>query len=142
MQREVNKLVKSCQTCQVSKESATNAELYSPLPIPERPRTNGSMDFVLGLPKTQKGNDSIFVIVYGSNPCAPLDLAPILDMKRMHTTTEDLMAQVQGDHKLTIQKLQESTAKYNASADKKRRAVEFEEGDFVWAILTKDRFPM
>jgi hypothetical protein len=142
MRREVNKLVKSCQTCQVSKESATNAELYSPLPIPERPWTNGSMDFVLGLPKTQKGNDSIFVIVYGSNPCAPLDLAPILDMKRMHTTTEDLMAQVQGDHKLTIQKLQESTAKYNARADKKRRAVEFEEGDFVWAILTKDRFPM
>jgi hypothetical protein len=43
---------------------------------------------------------------------------------------------------LTIQKLQESTAKYNASADKKRRAVEFEEGDFVWAILTIDRFSM
>jgi hypothetical protein len=67
------------------------------------------MDFVLGLPKTQK---------------------------------EDLMAQIQGGHKLTIQKLQESTAKYKASADKKRRAVEFEEGDFMWAILTKNRFPM
>jgi hypothetical protein len=38
--------------------------------------------------------------------------------------------------------LEESTAKYKASADKRRRAVEFEEGDFVWAILTKDRFPM
>ena len=28
------------------------------------------------------------------------------------------------------------------SADKKRRAVEFEEGDFVWGILIKDRFMM
>jgi hypothetical protein len=38
--------------------------------------------------------------------------------------------------------LQESTTKYKASASKKSRAVEFEEGDFVWAILTKDIFPM
>jgi hypothetical protein len=85
---------------------------------------------------------SPFTIIYGSNPRAPLDLAPIPDMMRTNTTAEDLMIQIQGGHKLTIQKLQESTTKYKASADKKRRAVEFEEGDFVWAILTKDRFPM
>jgi hypothetical protein len=85
---------------------------------------------------------SPFTIIYGSNPRAPLDLAPIPDMMRTNTTAEDLMIQIQEGHKLTIQKLQESTAKYKASADKKRRAVEFEEGDFVWAILTKDRFPV
>jgi hypothetical protein len=61
-------------------------------------------------------------------------------MMRISTTTEDLMIQIQGGHKLTIQKLEESTTKYKARADKKRRAVEFEEGDFVWAILMKDRF--
>jgi hypothetical protein len=38
--------------------------------------------------------------------------------------------------------LQESTTKYKESADKKRRAVQFQVGDFVWAILTKDRFPV
>ena len=85
---------------------------------------------------------SPFTIIYGNNPHAPLDLAPIPDMKQTNTTAEDLMAQIQEGHKLTIQKLQESTAKYKASAEKKRRVVEFEEGDFVWAILTKDRFPM
>jgi hypothetical protein len=38
--------------------------------------------------------------------------------------------------------LQKSTTKYKASIDKKRQAVEFEEGDFMWAILSKDRFPV
>ena len=83
---------------------------------------------------------SLFTIIFGSNPHAPLDLAPIPDMKRTNMTAEDLIIQIQEGHKATIQKLQESTAKYKASADKKRRAIEFEEGDFVWAIWTKDRF--
>eukprot|EP00268_Persea_americana_P019914 TRINITY_DN20256_c0_g2_i1.p1 TRINITY_DN20256_c0_g2~~TRINITY_DN20256_c0_g2_i1.p1 ORF type:complete len:139 (-),score=22.65 TRINITY_DN20256_c0_g2_i1:41-457(-) len=38
------------------------------------------------------------------------------------------------------QNLLEATAKYKHAADKKRRLVEFDVGDFVWAILTKDQF--
>jgi hypothetical protein len=73
--------MKNGHICQVPKESATNVGLYSPLYILERLWTNGSMDFVLGIPRTQKGNDSTFVIIDRNNPRTPLYLAPISDMK-------------------------------------------------------------
>ena len=37
--------------------------LYTPITIHEKPWTDINMDFVLGLPKTMKGYDSIFFVV-------------------------------------------------------------------------------
>ncbi|GJR36947.1 putative nucleotidyltransferase, ribonuclease H [Tanacetum coccineum] len=55
MRKEVDRYVKRCRICQVSKGTATNAGLYMPLPVPLQLWVDISMDFVLGYPRTLKG---------------------------------------------------------------------------------------
>ncbi|GKD24681.1 retrotransposable element Tf2, partial [Tanacetum coccineum] len=55
--------VKECDACQRSKfDLAAYPGFLQPLPIPERIWTNISMDFIVGLPKSQ-GKSIIFVVV-------------------------------------------------------------------------------
>lgn len=63
MQADVRKFVESCVICQRAKGVTTNACLYQPLPIPNRPWDSININFVMGLPRTQKGFDSVFVVV-------------------------------------------------------------------------------
>ena len=63
MRRDVERLVARCTTCQKAKSRLGNHGLYMPLPVPSSPWHDISMDFVLGLPRTKKGRDSIFVVV-------------------------------------------------------------------------------
>jgi hypothetical protein len=63
MRRDVDRFVKRCITCNKSKSKLKPHGLYTPLPAPTTPWEDISMDFVLGLPRTKRGHDSIFVVV-------------------------------------------------------------------------------
>src|SRR5436189_927774 len=63
MRRDVERYVSRCTTCNKAKSRLNPHGLYMPLPVPSAPWEDISMDFVLGLPRTKKGRDSVFVVV-------------------------------------------------------------------------------
>lgn len=63
MKRDVERICEGCITCKQAKSRTQPHGLYTPLPVPSEPWVDISMDFVLGLPRTKKGRDSIFVVV-------------------------------------------------------------------------------
>jgi len=63
MKKDVHKHCTRCAACLQAKSKVMPHRLYTPLPIRSAPWVDISMDFVLGLPRTQRGVDSIFVVV-------------------------------------------------------------------------------
>ena len=63
MKVDVERICANCVACKQAKSTSKPHGLYQALPVPSSPWTDISMDFILGLPRSQRGNDSIFVIV-------------------------------------------------------------------------------
>jgi len=64
MSEDIQKYVSSCDQCQRNKSSNSKPHgLLMPLPIAQHPFHTVSMDFLLGLPRTTRGNDQILTIV-------------------------------------------------------------------------------
>jgi hypothetical protein len=63
MRRDVERYVSRCTTCNKAKSRLNPHGLYMPLSVPSVPWEDISMDFILGLPRTKRGRDNIFVVV-------------------------------------------------------------------------------
>jgi hypothetical protein len=63
MVRDVVRHLKQCQICHCAKSHKQNTGLYIPLPIPNAPWEDVSIDFVVGLPRTQRNKDFLMVVV-------------------------------------------------------------------------------
>ena len=64
MKKDVAEFVSRCLTCQqVKAEHKRPGGLLRPLPVPEWKWERITMDFVVGLPRSRRGSDAIWVIV-------------------------------------------------------------------------------
>ncbi|XP_074318036.1 uncharacterized protein LOC141654818 [Silene latifolia] len=62
MMGDVQNVLGDVQVCQMAKSSFQTGP-YIPLPVPSRPWEDVSMDFIVALPRTQRGKDSVMVVV-------------------------------------------------------------------------------
>nr|GEV33230.1 putative reverse transcriptase domain-containing protein [Tanacetum cinerariifolium] len=85
---------------------------------------------------------SPFQVVSTAQPRGPLDLMTLQVSSSVPKKVQDFVARLHDVHKVVHGNLVRANSKYKQDADHKRRHVDFEEGDFVWAVLTKDCFPV
>ncbi|GKF60948.1 hypothetical protein Tco_0177734 [Tanacetum coccineum] len=82
------------------------------------------------------------LVVYSAQPRGPLDLMSLPISGFVLKKVQDFVEGLREVHKVVRNNLVRANSKYKQDVDQKRRQVDFEAGDFVWAILIKDRFPV
>jgi hypothetical protein len=81
---------------------------------------------------------SPFQVVYGFNPCAPIDLFPLQPSKTTcfdASQQSEFILKMHETTKLNIEKMNE---KYQITGSKGQREVKLEPGDLVWLHLRKE----
>jgi len=75
MKHDVHSFCSKCITCKRAKSKSMHHGMFMPLPVPNSPWTNISMNFVLGLPRSKRGKDYVFVVLdrFSKIPCHKSD---------------------------------------------------------------------
>uniref|UniRef100_J3MSD0 Retrotransposon gag domain-containing protein n=1 Tax=Oryza brachyantha TaxID=4533 RepID=J3MSD0_ORYBR len=153
IRRDVERFVQLCTTCHKAKSKLNPHGLYTPLPTPSVPWEDIGMDFVLGLPRTKRGRDSIFVGVDRFSkmahfiPCHKSDDASHVatlffrDIERNNMDALKRAAFVKKIHEKTKEEIEKKAHSNAAKVNKHRKKVVYEPGDLVWVHLRKERFP-
>ena len=84
---------------------------------------------------------SPFHVVYGFVPRGSINLSIAPDQTRSHGRACDMIDDFANIHPKVKANLEVASSKYKAAADTRRRDVQFNVGNKVCAVLTKDRFP-
>ncbi|KAH9698029.1 hypothetical protein KPL71_023847 [Citrus sinensis] len=84
---------------------------------------------------------SPFEIVYGFNPLTPLDLLPLPIDERANMDGKKKAEFVKQLHERARQHIEKRTEQYATQANKGRKQVVFQPGDWVWVHIRKERFP-
>jgi hypothetical protein len=80
-------------------------------------------------------------LIYGSNPLTPIDLAPIEKVgQKTSVKAEERAAEIVKLHEKARAEIAKHNAEYVRNA-KRRKVVNFQEGDLVWVYIRKSRFP-
>ncbi|GJS08432.1 putative CCCH-type zinc finger family protein [Tanacetum coccineum] len=76
----------------------------------------------------------------GTQSCFSTLYHPVPD-KRKFVKADEFAEQIKNTYEQVRLQIEANNAKYKVAADAHRRRVLFKEGDYVWAVLTKDRLP-
>ncbi|KAL6585964.1 hypothetical protein OROMI_002608 [Orobanche minor] len=82
-----------------------------------------------------------FQVMYATTPLGLSDLILVPSPIRADSQAVDMIEALRGTRCAKFDQLVASNAAYKAGTNRHRRVVEFEPDDFVWAVLTWDRYP-
>ena len=84
---------------------------------------------------------SPFQVVYGFNPCAPIDLLSLPQSIQLNSDATSRAEWILKLHELTKTNIEKMNAKYRSYGSNSKKHSTFEPGDLVLLHLRKDHFP-